>query len=254
MCGIVAVPRRPATRLPPDRQIVVDALERAVAHLDGALDLPSISIAIDAAAEAVESVDALLRGTPGIRALLGDAGLAVLVEHQVETLDVAASRVDGALDELIGSASELESVNASLVRFRDAVWAVGRDRLRTARAVADLAGADLGDAALEVFHRCRSRSSAIDRLEVRGRDSAGLHVLLYDHGLDLDEPSVARLLDERHDPLFGSGAVRAADGELSFVYKAAAEIGELGDNTAVLRAAIRDDGCSTSPSARPTRR
>jgi glucosamine--fructose-6-phosphate aminotransferase (isomerizing) len=38
------------------------------------------------------------------------------------------------------------------------------------------------------------------------------------------------------------GAVRVADGVLSFVYKAAAEIGELGDNTAALRAAVRGDG------------
>ena len=37
------------------------------------------------------------------------------------------------------------------------------------------------------------------------------------------------------------GAVRTPDGLLSFVYKAAAEIGELGDNTRRLRAAIRDD-------------
>jgi glutamine---fructose-6-phosphate transaminase (isomerizing) len=35
--------------------------------------------------------------------------------------------------------------------------------------------------------------------------------------------------------------VRAADGCLSFVYKAAAEIGELGDNTRVLRDAVRSD-------------
>ena len=75
--------------------------------------------------------------------------------------------------------------------------------------------------------------SALDRLEVRGRDSAGLHVLVRDHGLDLDARrrcapcSTAR----GDDPLFGSGAVRVADGHLSFVYKAAAEIGELGDNT-----------------------
>ena len=36
-------------------------------------------------------------------------------------------------------------------------------------------------------------------------------------------------------------AVVAVGDVLSFVYKAAAEIGELGDNTAVLRAAIADD-------------
>ena len=35
--------------------------------------------------------------------------------------------------------------------------------------------------------------------------------------------------------------MRVADGNLAFVYKTAAEIGELGDNTARLRAQIRAD-------------
>ena len=39
------------------------------------------------------------------------------------------------------------------------------------------------------------------------------------------------------DPLFANGSVRTPDGLLSLVYKAAAEIGELGDNTRHLRAA-----------------
>ena len=57
-----------------------------------------------------------------------------------------------------------------------------------------------------------------------------------------EAPSVRALLDGRDDDLrFVSGAVRVADGHLAFVYKAAAEIGELGDNTAALRAAITDD-------------
>src|SRR5262249_14873158 len=46
-----------------------------------------------------------------------------------------------------------------------------------------------------------------------------------------------RLADAR----FGSGSVRVPNGHLAFVYKAAAEIGELGDNTARLRDDIRDD-------------
>ena len=37
-----------------------------------------------------------------------------------------------------------------------------------------------------------------------------------------------------HDPSFGSGSVRLVDGVLSVVHKTAAEIGELGDNTAAL--------------------
>ena len=77
------------------------------------------------------------------------------------------------------------------------MWAVGRDRLRTAREVAALAGADPSVAALEAFLSVQVALSAIDRLEVRGRDSAGLHLLVRDHGLDLDEPAIARLVDAR---------------------------------------------------------
>src|SRR3546814_2101134 len=72
--------------------------------------------------------------------------------------------------------------------------------------------------------------------EVRGRDSAGVSVLVRDHGLALDDPSIAQMLAARgSDPPFRSKAVRTAEGHLSFVYKAAAEIGELGDNTAAMR-------------------
>ena len=108
-------------------------------------------------------------------------------------------------------------------------------------------GSDLAPGAIEAFTSVQVALSALDRLEVRGRDSAGLHLFVHDHGLDLDDPASPRLLDERHDPLFGSGAVRHAGDSLSFVYKAAAEIGELGDNTATLR---RADPRRRSPAPR----
>ena len=248
MCGIVVVARRPARREPPGRDELLDTLRLASSRLGAPVDIDELAGVLGEAAAAVESVDARLRGTPGVRALLQDRSLGVGIEHQVELLERALDRVDADLDSRLLAAtadglstSELETINASLVRSRDAVWALGRDRLRTARAVADLAGTELGPAAIEVFTSVQVALSAIDRLEVRGRDSAGLHVLLTDHELDLGEPSVARMLDERNDALFGSRAVRAVDGALSLVYKAAAEIGELGDNTAALRAAIRDD-------------
>jgi glucosamine--fructose-6-phosphate aminotransferase (isomerizing) len=62
------------------------------------------------------------------------------------------------------------------------------------------------------------------------------------HGLDLDAPGVERLLSARvSDELYKSLAVRTPLGHLSFVYKVAAEIGGLGDNTRALRSAIRND-------------
>src|SRR6266536_2128706 len=105
-----------------------------------------------------------------------------------------------------------------------------------------LAGPDPGRAAMEAYGSIQIALAALDRLEVRGRDSAGLDVLVSGHGLDLEAPDVAGLLAERvRDPLYTSGAVRAPGGQLGFVYKAASEVGELGDNTRRLRAAIAGD-------------
>ena len=107
--------------------------------------------------------------------------------------------------------AELEAVNAAVIRLKDAVWAVEEDRTRTARAVADLAGSEPGWAATEGYTSIQQALSAIDRLEVRGRDSAGLHVLVHGHGLDVDSPAIARLMRGRaSDPLFRSGTVRSS--------------------------------------------
>ena len=120
--------------------------------------------------------------------------------------------------------------------------AVRKDRLRTAEMVGRFAGRDAGESAVAAYLTIQQALSAIDRMEVRGRDSAGIHVFVWQHGLDLDDPAVRPLLARRSaDPLFQNGSVRVAGGCLSFVYKAAAEIGELGDNVKALRAAVEAD-------------
>jgi glucosamine--fructose-6-phosphate aminotransferase (isomerizing) len=245
MCGIVGVVRRRATRPVPDAAALVRRLDEALAVGGDATADGGLSDTLGEMAAQVEAVDRELRGVPGVRALLGDPQSALLLGDRVEQLTARLDQVEAELDGGLGTTlapTELERVNAMVVRARDAVWAVGRDRLRTAREVGALAGPDPSIAAIEAALSVQVALSAIDRLEVRGRDSAGLHLLVRHHGLDLDEPAVGRLVALRaDDPLFGSGSVRAMGDVMSFVYKAAAEIGELGDNSAVLRAAIRDD-------------
>jgi glucosamine--fructose-6-phosphate aminotransferase (isomerizing) len=240
MCGIISVVRGPGARVALDPDAVATPLHRAVAALAGPAPLAE---ACDAAAAEVETVDELLRDTDGVSTLIHDRRLLVEVEGLAaalaESLGVIESRLDA---EGADGVASLERTNAAVVRLKDAVWAIAEDRSRTARAVADLAGSEPGWAAVEAYTSIQQALAALDRLEVRGRDSAGVHVLVRDHGLDLDSPGVARLLDERTaDPLFRTGTVRTPDGHLAFVYKAAAEIGELGDNTRALRAAIRAD-------------
>jgi glucosamine--fructose-6-phosphate aminotransferase (isomerizing) len=238
MCGIIAIVQRPARRQPPDAKELLALLDEARSVLDhDAADLPA---SVHRAAVSVEKVDRLLRGAAGVRALVGHSSTATLVGHGVVAVEERALAHEQRVDrgEVRFDATQLESFNAALIRLKDAVWAVRADRLRTAREVAALAGDHPSPTAIDAFYAIQLALSAIDRLEVRGRDSAGLHLLVEDHGLDLS-PSIVG--DRTRDPLFTSNAVRTPNGLLSFVYKAAAEIGELGDNTKTLRTAIAGD-------------
>ena len=248
MCGIIAVVRRPDDREPTDPAQVRSLLGEAATAVDG-LDPDhagvDLAAAIGLAAERLEAADHLLRGVPGLRALLDDRELGADAVVRAEQVEAAAGTVETALDEqsVVGwSSAETEQINVALIRLKDAGWAIRRDRVPTADAVAALAGADAGPAAIEGMLSVQQALSALDRLEVRGRDSAGLQLLVRDHELELDGPELASILGDRtDDPLFRSSAVRRPDGHLAFVYKAAAEIGELGDNTAALREAITED-------------
>ncbi|MCP5029333.1 MAG: SIS domain-containing protein [Actinomycetia bacterium] len=206
---------------------------------------PHDASAISTVAGLVEAVDLLLRGSAGVAALLADAALAPALVQAVSGLSAGVDRLETQLDagELGTEPSAQEQINASVIRLKDALWAVERDRLRTAAATAGLIGPATGFAAIEGYLSIQQALSAIDRLEVRGRDSAGLHFLVRDHDLDLGGSRAAALLAGRTDDLlFRTGSVRALPGGLlSFVYKTAAEIGELGDNTAALRAEIIAD-------------
>ena len=245
MCGLVGVVRRPAQGAPPELAPLLRMLEAASARLAAEVTAPD-AVALHEAAGAVHTVARTLRGPLGAGALLADPVAMAAFDHRAgeitgyliaieATLDAAATTDD--------AASVVEARNAALVACKDAVWALQWDRLGTARAIDDLAGrGPIDRAALAAYYSIQVTLSALDRLEVRGRDSAGLHVLVSGHSLDLADADVARLIAARgSDPLFAARSVRVADGHLGFVYKTAAEIGELGDNTARIRAQIRDD-------------
>jgi glutamine---fructose-6-phosphate transaminase (isomerizing) len=243
MCGIISVVRRPGARVAPTADAVTQPLHQAVAEL---AQPGSLASTLASAGDLVEASDALLKGPEGVWALVHDRRLLAEVEGLAASLTGAVEAIEKRLDagdDVPSDPAQLETVNAAVVRLKDAVWAVAEDRVRTGREVAGLAGHEPGWAAVEAYTSIQQALSAIDRLEVRGRDSAGLHVLVREHALDLDSAAVAGLLAARaDDPLFRSGSVRLVDGCLSFVYKAAAEIGELGDNTRALRKALQADG------------
>jgi glutamine---fructose-6-phosphate transaminase (isomerizing) len=232
MCGIVGIVSRAPTRAVPLPAEVVAGLDAALAERGHPRAVASL----------LDDVDAMLHGLPGLRALVEHPELVPAITARLDQLDAYASTVDAALAAGDLDADALERASADLIALRDPLWAIRRDRLRTAAAVADLAGRGAGPAALAGYLAIQQAFSAIDRMEVRGRDSAGLHVFVWDHDLDPDDPAIVAAVAERSgDPLFQNGGARFAGGCLSVICKAAAEIGELGDNTKKMRAAVADD-------------
>jgi glucosamine--fructose-6-phosphate aminotransferase (isomerizing) len=247
MCGIIAVLRRRSNRATPPRSLIEQTLAAAL-DLDLTLDAGRLAQALVDSASHLEELDAALRGTAGIQCLLAHQDLADRLHVELRELDARIDDLENELDRRAQSWSgqDVENVNAALVRLRDASWAVHRDRLRTAAAVRDLARSSNvpGTATIDAYAAVQTALSSLDRLEVRGRDSAGIHVLVTGHGIGSDDPDLAEALHRRaSDALFRSGSVRSLDGGrvLGFVYKTAAEIGELGDNVRALREAIRED-------------
>ena len=240
MCGIIAVLRRRSRREAPAAELLTSAMTAAEQALDGGFD----TAALAAAAKTLSDLDRQLKGVAGLWCLLTDDATAMSLQARLETLQQAVEDHERTLDQTTTTTTTdqaTEQHNAALGEFKDALWAIHNDRMSHARAVSNLAGDDLPhlDAAT-AFSSLEIALSALDRLEVRGRDSAGVTILV--SGIDVDDPRFAVAVANRSiDPLYQSGSAHADDGCLSFVYKYAAEIGELGDNVAALRDQIRSD-------------
>ena len=246
MCGIIAIVRRPSIRPVPTSSEVLDVMGEAVAAFD-----PGDADALDRSAEALREANRLLLGVPGVSCLLQHPGLAAEARARLDPLDETLRELDR---RLVTSGQVLdERLNAARVRFKDALWAIRCDRLEVGSGVERLAGPAPSPAMVSAMTSVYDALAALDRLEVRGRDSVGLHLMVSDHGMELDEPALARAIGDRaDDPAFGSSSVRRIGDVLSFVYKQAAEIGELGDNTEALREAIAADGLLRSLLANDT--
>ena len=234
MCGIVAIVRRPSSRAIPTSAEVMGLVERTVSAF-AAADLDGLERTI----VELGRLNASLQGVPGAVAMLESPGLVGEIDAQLRPLREA---LVGAADDAVAVAASNEQLNAARRRTFDALWTILEDRLPVAAGIRALAGNVKEQSVVAAMLSVHDALSALDRLEVRGRDSLGLHLFVDGHGLDLDDPPIARALARRSgDPAFVNGAVRRVGEVVSFVYKESAEIGELGDNTQALRAAIAED-------------
>ena len=193
-------------------------------------------------AESLMAADQLLRGDAGIQALAGNLSLTNDILSRLDVIDSVATVEEARIDALHVDTATLDAEALRLSRVRDASWAIRRDRLGTADAVHALAGVGASVSSLAGYLSIQQSLSAIDRMEVRGRDSAGISVIVSSPSFASMSSTLAEAVAARSDdPLFTNRSVRHSGSTIVFVYKAAAEIGELGDNTRHMREAVASD-------------
>ena len=243
MCGIVAA-------LPAYQSVTGDGAAAGLPALPGPplaaaalLRKPASAekVLSDLAGEVEAALQALSTETAGV-ALLRDSPARQALADACSGLLEWAAELDHLLDmssALAWDADSVEIVQDVLGQLTDRLYTVLHDRIAVAASARALhPGAPTPRSAL-TYLAVETVLQAVDRLEVRGRDSAGLSIWV--HLDDADRAGLPGSLASRADPLLRSGsAVVTADG-VCFVYKRAAIVGKLGDNAAALRRALHDD-------------
>jgi glucosamine--fructose-6-phosphate aminotransferase (isomerizing) len=204
-----------------------------------------------------------LKGEEAFRALFFSAQEARRLTDLSTAVHTFLNAEERLLEETAGrfSTTDLETVNRGLVLIRDFIWGLDRDVLDNIRRIVELAGAKsptgVAPEALPKYRKLNFLLNGLDRLEVRGRDSAGIEISFVPADAGTAGDLLLRLqADGLHDELCRrsgagdliSGSVccslqgRPGDGgAVSFTYKTASIIGELGRNVRNLRTQIAQD-------------
>ncbi|MBW2431707.1 MAG: SIS domain-containing protein, partial [Deltaproteobacteria bacterium] len=152
-------------------------------------------------------------------------------------------------------------MSSCLERLKDVAWCVCNEILSNIVQIKELCrGLSQPPAAraIGIFKKLNSILNSIDRLEVRGRDSAGISLLFIFNASEfekfentLKQANIYRRLKDRcaQNTLINQGiSIHRRDSAagkqqvgVSIVYKVANEIGRLGDNTSFLRRQIAND-------------
>lgn len=251
MCGIVGLVRR----FEPEASLSLGDLEASLATLRAWTPAAGPE-ALAAQAAEVEALSLDLVDWVGLRLLREDERARAQVEALASAFEGACEAADAhlaAAGERSTAASE--ALAQAVVAGRDVAWRIRRDALANLAPVEALAGgaSDLSLKGWFELWRLNMVLNQLARLEVRGRDSGGLGLLIVLSRSDWDElqgPLEAEgLLAEfaRREAIttLKDGAilhsVNADQVALGLVYKVAKEVGELGANVADLRQRLGAD-------------
>jgi glucosamine--fructose-6-phosphate aminotransferase (isomerizing) len=216
-----------------------------------------------------EHVDSLLRAVRDLKR--NDVFFTFFIDPNIqnELMDVAgrlSTIVDSESKYLAEYMGRLDSEDVDILTRRietikDISWCLTSEIIGNIKKIENLLGSGNGTkvrAVVDIFKQINSVLNSIDRLEVRGRDSAGISMMFILDGKEydrfeqtLEEMNLVDRFKERsaQDVLVNSGiAVNQTIDEngrrriaLAVTCKVAAEVGRLGDNIHTMRSQITND-------------
>jgi glutamine---fructose-6-phosphate transaminase (isomerizing) len=164
-------------------------------------------------------------------------------------------------------ADTADTMSGRIEKLKDTAWGIDRELIGNIDKINGLAvsePAPVSGPGLTALKQINAALNSIDRLEVRGRDSAGISLLfVIDAGVyadfikGIDQSGMSETFQQRLNPdILKNRSIRIREpGEsnntdnnvnnttaaICFTYKVAEEIGRLGDNTAFIRRQVSTD-------------
>ncbi|MFW5908872.1 MAG: SIS domain-containing protein, partial [Desulfosalsimonas sp.] len=274
-CGLTGMMAFGRAEIPSDSADPADAAPELISKLVekiAASGLPEPDADLSAVTKnCLGGKDAAARLFAEIRTLKDNQRFYSLIcsEQAVEKLSLIRNTLDGIVErESAGfrswmgrlSSELFDELSIRLEAIKDAAWSLKTEVLGNIEKVRDLLADMPGPSwkAVSAARQINAVFNSIDRLEVRGRDSAGISLLfiLDNKAFENFEKEIkAKGLDQEFQTRTGqkllankSISLRLSHTEnggrqaaLAFTYKIAAEIGRLGDNIEFLRSQIRSD-------------
>jgi len=199
-----------------------------------------------------------LKITSSLYKILKDTSTRKRLEDASFTLERIISEQENEYHQRLSllSLEEKEVIIKRMSLLKDVSWSLQQETLVNVEKIEQLSSSARKDIPLLAFNQIKNINTTLnnlDRLEVRGRDSAGISIIIIVEKKDylqFERVLKGRLLlqefsaRQKEEILVNRGiTVRRDENTVSiiFAYKIAAQIGHLGDNVKFLREQVRDD-------------
>ena len=258
MCGIYGLlsTRRPKAALQPDPFFKHLRELLALKSGDPRLMLPEAAKLL----ERIRQASYCFVSRSGFVAVLRDSSLEKRLRHSLQEIKSWVDPLERQSEQGdFTSQDDREQINRLVIGGRDLAWQIERDVLANLEPVRQLvveeAGIEPTTAAWRHAWALNLTFNSINRLEVRGRDSAGVAIFAHFGQSEnsfttfvnelradgLGDEFARRTAEQRADSTNAVIAPIAGSSSLLFLYKVAEEVGEMGDNVSNLRSLIKND-------------